>query len=86
MKKRFMIALWSFGIFYGCLLSLGIVYSMIHFHRTPLKAIFLLVTHVYIAYLSFRYLQEERGGPKVQFESEPPLSPESTDKLRSLWK
>jgi hypothetical protein len=36
---------------------------MIHFHRTALKAIFLLVTHVYIAYFSFRYLQEERGGP-----------------------
>jgi hypothetical protein len=86
MKKRFMIVLWSFGIFYGCLFFVGLLYGMIHLHRISLMAIFLLVTHVYIANLSFRYLQEERGGPKVQFESEAPLSPESMDKLRSLWK
>jgi hypothetical protein len=86
MKKRFMIVLWSFGIFYGCLFFVGILYGMIHLHRSSLMAIFLLATHAYIAYFSFRYLQEERGGPKVQFESERPFSPESTDKLRSLWK
>jgi hypothetical protein len=86
MKKRLMIALWSFGIFYGSLFFFGILYGMIHLHRSPLMAIFLLATHAYIAYLSFRYLQEERVGPKVQFDSEPQLSPESTDKLRSLWK
>lgn len=86
MKKRFMIVLWSFGIFYGCLFFFGILYGMIHLHRSSVLAIFSVATHAYIAYFSFRYLQEERGGPKVQFDTEPLLSPESTDKLRSLWK
>jgi hypothetical protein len=86
MKKRFKIVLWSFGIFYGCFFFLGILYGMIHLHRTSLTAIFVLAAHAYIAYLSFRYLREELGGPIVQFESEAPFSPDLADKLRSLWK
>jgi hypothetical protein len=86
MKKRLMIALWGFGIFYGLLFSFGILYGMVHLHRFSLKPIFLIATHAYIAYISYRYLREELGGPIVQFNTETPLSPEHVRSLRSLWK
>jgi len=86
MKKRLMIALWSFGIFYGLLFFFGILYGMVHLHRFSLKPIFFIATHAYIAYISYRYLREELGGPIVQFNTEKPLSPEHVRSLRSLWK
>jgi hypothetical protein len=86
MKKRLMIALWSFGILYGLVFLFGILYGMVHLHRFSLKPIFLLATHAYIAYISYRYLREQLGGPIVQFNTEKPLSPEHVRKLRSLWK
>ena len=81
-----MIVLWSFGILYGSLWSVGVLYGMIHLHRVTLRALFVVVTHAYIAYISFRYLRKEQGGPIVQFESEELLSVDSSNKLRSLWK
>jgi hypothetical protein len=86
MKTRLMIALWSFGIFYGLLFFFGILYGMVHLHRFSLKPVFLIATHAYIAYISYRYLREELGGPIVQFNTEKPLSPEHVRTLRSLWK
>lgn len=86
MKKKLMITLWSFGILYGCLWSFGISYGMIHWHRYSLKPVFFLAAHAYIAYLSFRYLREELGGPTVQFNEEEGLSPGHAQRLRSLWK
>jgi hypothetical protein len=86
MKKPLMIALWSFGILYGLLFFFGILYGMIHLHRFSLKPSFLLATHAYIAYTSFRYLREELGGPIVQSNAEKPLSSEHIQELRSLWK
>jgi hypothetical protein len=86
MKKRLMVALWSFGIFYGLLFFFGILYGMVHLHRFSLKPIFLIAMHGYIAYTSYRYLRQELGGPIVQFNAEKPLSPEHVRSLRSLWK
>jgi hypothetical protein len=86
MKKPLMIALWSFGIFYGLVFFFGILYGMVHLHRFSLKPIFLLATHAYIAYVSYRYLREELGGPIVQFNGERPLSSEHVKELHSLWK
>jgi len=86
MKKPLMIALWSFGILYGLVFFFGILYGMVHLHRFSLTASFLLAAHAYIAYLSYRYLQEELGGPIVQLDAEKPLSSEHERELRSLWK
>ena len=86
MKKKLIIAFWSFGILYGSLLFFGILMGMMHLHRFSLKPLFFLVTHAYIAYISYRYLREELGGPIVQFDTEKPLSPEHVRRLRSLWK
>ena len=86
MKKALMIALCSVGILYGSVFFFGILYGMIHLHRFSLKPILLLATHAYIAYLSYRYLREELGGPIVQLNAEEPLLTEHVQKLRSLWK
>ena len=86
MKKRFMIALWSVGILYGCLVALAILHGMIQLHRYSIKPIFVVTAHAFIAYISFRYLREELGGPPVKWESDQPLSDKSSEKLRSLWK
>ena len=48
MKKRLMITLWSFGIFYGLLLFFGVSYGMVPLHRFSLKAAFVIGTHAYI--------------------------------------
>ncbi len=81
-----MIALWGFGIFYGLLFFFGMLYGMVHLHRFSLKPIFFIATHAYIAYISYRYLREELGGPIVQFNADKGLSPEHAQRLRSLRK
>jgi hypothetical protein len=86
MKKKLMITLWSFGIFYGLLWFFGILYGMIHLHRFSLKPVFFLTAHACIAYFSFRYLREELGGPTVQWNAQEGLSPEHAKRLRSLRK
>ena len=86
MKKRLMIALRSFGVFYGSVFFVGILYGMVHLHRFSMKPTLLLVAHAYIAYISYRYLREELGGPIVQPNTEKPLSSEQMRELRSLWK
>ena len=86
MKKKLIIAFWSFGVLYGSLLFFGILIGMIHLHRFSLKPVFFLAAHAYIAYISYRYLREELGGPIVQFDTEKPLSPEHVRILRSLRK
>jgi hypothetical protein len=86
MKKPLMVALWSFGIFYGLVFFFGILYGMVHLHRFSLKPSFFLATHAYIAYISYLYLREELGGPIVRFNAEKPLSSEHVRELRSLWK
>jgi hypothetical protein len=55
-------------------------------HRFSLKPIFVLATHAYIAYISYRYLREELGGQVVQWNTEKPLSEKHVRELRSLWK
>lgn len=86
MKKYLLIFIWCMGILLGCAwLSLGI-YAVIHFHRVSSKAILILGGNAYLVYISFRYLREELGGPRVEFKQENPLTKEQHDQLRSLWK
>lgn len=86
MKKNLLIFIWCIGILIGCVWVFLCVAGMIYLHRFSIPALILFGGYAYLAYMSFRFLREELGGPRVEFKQENPLTEEQRDQLRSLWK
>jgi len=87
MKKILWITLWSLGILACTLWSILMIWYMFYIHHFVFRALLFAIGGGYLTHISWKYLREELGGPKVVWNNQAIISAEELrDSSKQLWK